>query len=62
MSEAGGPLHCRHCGEVIGVYEPMVVVRPEAPLHTSQAATREPGRLLEEPCFHAVCFAERQRD
>lgn len=51
-------LRCRHCCEVIGAYEPMVVVLGEQPVHTSRTVA-EAEQLTGEPCFHACCFAEQ---
>lgn len=50
-----GVLHCEHCGEVIGVYEPMVAV---------EGARERVSSLALEPlphtpgmrCFHRECF------
>jgi hypothetical protein len=50
-------LHCRHCDEVIGVYEPMVIETLHGPQHTSLAAEPE-LYVADEPCFHRSCFAE----
>lgn len=48
-------LHCRHCGEVIGAYEPMVVERHGGPHETSLAA--DPALYETEcPCFHHACY------
>jgi hypothetical protein len=47
-------LLCRWCSDVIGVYEPMVVVRSGEPRETS--VLRE---LPDEPvgdCYHERCF------
>ncbi|HEY1715367.1 MAG TPA: hypothetical protein VGG07_20865 [Solirubrobacteraceae bacterium] len=50
-------LRCRHCADVIGAYEPMVLETPHGPLQTSLAA--EPGLYVSDvPCFHRVCYAE----
>ncbi len=54
-------LRCRHCRDLIGVYEPLVVVRDGVPVRTSRAAAAsEP--LEGESCFHAECFASRSRE
>ena len=54
MSE---PLRCSHCGDVIGVYEPLITVVEGQPHRTSRLAdplltAREAG------CFHPRCFEE----
>jgi hypothetical protein len=49
-------LRCAHCEDVIGVYEPTVVLRDGAPHSTSAAAERDLGALLDGECFHATCF------
>jgi hypothetical protein len=52
-----GTPRCHHCGDVIGVYEPMtVLVRGEA-RRTSRAAERHTGTLDGE-CYHSACYAE----
>jgi hypothetical protein len=53
---ANEELRCRHCDDVIGVYEPIVVVRDGIPVCTSRAAA-ESGQLSGKRCFHADCFA-----
>jgi hypothetical protein len=52
-------LRCRHCGDVIGVYEPMVVISRGVPVRTSAAARKDDATLLGDP-FHSQCFAERE--
>ncbi len=60
MSASDG-LRCHHCSDLIGVYEPMVVLSDGVPVRTSRAAAG--GRTLgSEPCFHAECFALRAGD
>ncbi|MFL5861755.1 MAG: hypothetical protein ACJ780_13395 [Solirubrobacteraceae bacterium] len=50
-------LRCRHCDDVIGAYEPMVVETHRGPLQTSLAA--DPALYeTERPCFHWVCYAQ----
>lgn len=51
-------LRCNHCQEVIGVYEPLIlVVRCEA-RETSRAAEPSLGSEDAEH-YHAACYAER---
>lgn len=47
-------IRCQHCGEVIGVYEPMVVVVDGEPLHGSRATIDADVAGL--PHFHGECF------
>ncbi|MGH2893695.1 MAG: hypothetical protein ACRDPM_10590 [Solirubrobacteraceae bacterium] len=50
-------LRCRHCADVIGTYEPMVLETLHGPRHTSLAA--EPELYgSDAPCFHRSCYAE----
>jgi hypothetical protein len=49
-------LRCHRCREVIGVYEPMVVLLEDRPVHTARIAA-EAEQLTVEPCFHSGCFA-----
>ena len=53
-------IHCPHCGDVIGVYEPLIVIVEGEAVQTSRAATQ--GELtLAGPYYHASCFM-RARD
>lgn len=54
-------LRCRHCRDVIGVYEPMVVLLEHQPVRTSRT-TVAAEQLAAEPCFHASCYAELHDD
>ena len=51
-------LRCRHCGEVIGTYEPMVAFRDGHP-HVGSRLTLAPGEDGEGAYFHRSCFVER---
>jgi hypothetical protein len=49
--------HCAHCGDVIGAYEPMIVVVDGEPRKTS--ATAEHDRDLHPgDCYHAACYQQ----
>jgi hypothetical protein len=53
-------IHCRHCGDVIGVYEPLIVIVEGEAVQTSRAAAQ--GELAPAgPYYHASCFM-RARD
>jgi hypothetical protein len=54
-----GTLRCRHCGEVIGAYEPMIVLRGGEARRSSRAAEREAGAPMDE-CYHDACYAQAQ--
>ena len=54
-------LTCRHCGDVIGTYEPLVALFGSLPVRTSRVAA-ETEQLFVRPCFHAHCFATRDPD
>ncbi len=49
-------LHCHSCGDVIGVYEPLVTLADGVPRLTSRAL--EPGFTdhLHDTCYHSTCF------
>jgi hypothetical protein len=49
-------LRCAHCEDVIGVYEPTIVLRDGAPHGTSAAAERDVQVLLDGECYHLACF------
>jgi len=58
--EPGAAPTCTRCGDVIGVYEPTVIVLAGAHLTTSRAA--EPDAVANAPArYHRSCFAERNR-
>jgi hypothetical protein len=50
-----GPLHCAHCGEVIGVYEPLVALASGRARETSVAAEAllADGRA---DYYHSACY------
>jgi hypothetical protein len=54
-------LTCAHCGDVIGVYEPLVVHTDDEIRETSLAAE---GDLALTPAahYHRACYAARQQD
>jgi hypothetical protein len=54
-------LHCKDCGEVIGVYEPLVTLVDGHPREISQAADPHVGSHTDE-CFHRACFERRHGD
>jgi hypothetical protein len=54
---SAGPVRCRRCGDVIGVYEPMIALVGGEPRRTSRAAAHERGGS-EQECYHAACFAD----
>jgi hypothetical protein len=49
-------LRCAHCEDVIGVYEPTIVLRDGHPHSTSAAADRDVHALLDGECYHLACF------
>lgn len=55
MRGASDRCRCQHCGDVIGVYEPMVVRGPSGATRTSLAAQPELVRT-EMACFHQACY------
>jgi hypothetical protein len=54
----GPQLRCARCGEVIGVYEPMLFVEDGTVRETSRLREqgRAPGWALVEDCYHENCF------
>jgi hypothetical protein len=46
---------CAACQDVIGVYEPAVVILDGVARHTSRAADRS-LRGADEPCYHLACY------
>ena len=50
-------LRCHHCEDVIGVYEPMIVLTDGQARNTSRAA--EPDeRGFRGECYHRACFTQ----
>jgi hypothetical protein len=52
-----GLLTCDECGDVIGVYEPLVLVGEDGALETSRAARPDAGASGEH--YHRACYAKR---
>lgn len=50
-------LRCQHCGDLIGVYEPLVRLADGHPHETSRAAHPNPGDCG-VPCFHRSCYEQ----
>jgi len=48
-------LRCAHCGDVIGVYEPMVAMIDGVAHVTSKAMAGAEDRMLGD-CYHSGCF------
>jgi hypothetical protein len=48
------PLRCVKCGEIIGVYEPLVHTAGGVAHRTSRAAT--PEIIHVRPVYHAACW------
>ncbi len=55
IESAHAPPRCAICGEVIGVYEPLVHVSDETVCRTSRAAEPDvgtrPGRVFHDACY-----------
>jgi hypothetical protein len=51
-----GPPFCVHCGDVIGVYEPIVQVIDGQHCETSRAAQPHLSESLSAVNYHAVCY------
>jgi len=54
-SEHGQPLRCAACGDVVGVYEPLVEVLDGLPRRTSRGSEPDVCRSGGE-CYHVACF------
>jgi hypothetical protein len=53
----GARFHCRLCGEVIGVYEPLVAFTSSGSRTTSRAA--EPELDPADTYYHRLCYLRR---
>jgi hypothetical protein len=49
--------HCVHCGDVIGAYEPMMLVEDGEPRKTSTSAEQDRDRHAGD-CYHMACFPQ----
>jgi hypothetical protein len=58
----GEPLRCQHCGDLIGVYEPLIVLHDDRVRETSQAAEHLLGSIPDAVCFHRACFERRREE
>jgi hypothetical protein len=52
-----GTVRCRHCEDVIGVYEPMIVLCDGQVRGTSRAAEPNVGSDASE-CYHRACYVQ----
>ena len=55
----GESVHCDECGEVIGIYEPLVTLVHGRPHETSRAAGSNPASDG-AACYHRACFGRRR--
>lgn len=53
-------LRCQHCDDVIGAYEPMIVVTNGEARHTSRAAEKDTAAPVGE-CYHHACYLQAYR-
>lgn len=56
-----GILRCHHCRDLIGVYEPLIVLIDGQTHETSRTCIQESVGVVEE-CYHRDCYAGSQRD
>jgi hypothetical protein len=54
-------LRCHHCGDVIGVYEPLIALVAGEPRRTVREAVLG-GEVKAAECFHATCFTTTAGD
>lgn len=52
---------CHRCGDVIGAYEPMVVLRDGRAYSTSRASVPD-ARVHGQECYHDVCYGQLRGD
>jgi hypothetical protein len=50
-------LRCNRCGDVIGTYEPMVVLADGQARETAKAAEQDIARSIGE-CYHHACYTQ----
>ena len=51
------PMKCEHCGDVIGVYEPLVLLNDGCVRTTSAAAEPHLGEMP-GVLFHSACYTQ----
>jgi hypothetical protein len=51
-------LRCKHCEDVIGAYEPMIVLEGGRARATSRAAEQDGAWGLAGKCYHAACYEQ----
>jgi hypothetical protein len=51
-------LRCERCGDVIGVYEPMIVLDNGRARATSKAAEQDAAWSIARECYHALCYEQ----
>jgi len=49
-------IRCRQCGDLIGVYEPLILLTDGHPRETSRAA--HPNTADGAQCFHRQCYED----
>jgi hypothetical protein len=52
-----GKPHCAYCGDVIGAYEPMILIEDGSPRKTSASAEQDTNLHAGE-CYHVACHAQ----
>lgn len=56
MGHLSDTLRCQRCGDVIGVYEPLIVLVGGLPRQTSRAREPDAGSSGAD-CYHQACYA-----
>ena len=56
-----GPPRCHHCGDVIGVYEPLITLVDGRAHETSRALEPDTAGLVGD-CYHRACIATRETE
>ena len=55
------PLTCAHCGDVIGVYEPLILTG-DGEIHETSLAAQRDVALARGAHYHRGCYAAREQD
>jgi hypothetical protein len=59
QTQKDGRPRCCRCGDVIGVYEPMILLSEGRPRSTSRLAEQHLHGPLNE-CYHDACYSHGQ--
>ena len=57
-----GRIRCRHCQDVIGIYEPLVLLTVEGSSRETSLAVEPDLGDMDELCYHRDCYQHIRSD